>query len=305
MPILETINLVKQFKNIRAVDDLSLSVEKGEIFGFLGPNGAGKSTSIRIILSLIKQTSGEVRLFGEKMTWDRRKPFSRIGALVERPDFYNYLPAYRNLEFFGSISGADTSKKNLWRHLEAVGLAGREKDKVKTYSLGMKQRLGIAQALLHDPDLIILDEPTNGLDPQGMHEVRELIRSLAVDLGKTVFLSSHILAEVESIATSMAIINKGKTAVQGKVQELLEQGGHKVLFRVSDPQLAIEALSGSRIPESDYKMEEGNLKILIGKSDIAYVIDLMRMNGVEIFEIRPSRTLEEYFLKVTKGETVG
>jgi len=301
MAVLEIDGLVKKFKNTTAVDKLSLSVEKGEVYGFLGPNGAGKSTTIRIILSLIQPTSGSVSIFGKKMKWGDRQPFKNIGALVEKPDFYNYLSAYHNLKFFGSISGADVSKTNLYCQLDKVGLSGREKGKVKTYSLGMKQRLGIAQALLHDPELIILDEPTNGLDPQGMQEVRELIKKLSSEEGKTVFLSSHILAEVESIATSMAIINKGKTVVQGRVQDLLEQGGHKVVFRVSDNAAAIEALTGSKIQQDKFSLEEGLLKLLINRDEVGYVIDLMRMNQIDIFEIKPSKTLEEYFLSVTGG----
>jgi ABC-type multidrug transport system ATPase subunit len=302
MPVLEIDNLVKEFRNLKAVDNLSLSVEKGEIYGFLGPNGAGKSTSIRIILSLIKPTSGSIALFGKKLRWGDRDPFGKIGALVERPDFYNYLPAFRNLEFFGAISNADVSKENLFRQLKTVGLEGREKDKVKTYSLGMKQRLGIAQALLHDPEFIILDEPTNGLDPQGMHEMRELIKSLSRDHGKTVFLSSHILAEVESIASSMAIINKGKTLVQGKVQSLLDRGSNKILMRVSSLPESIEALQGSRLESDKFGLHEDYLQLLIPKGDISYVVDLLRMHNIDIYEIKSSRSLEAYFLDVTKGK---
>ncbi|GAB5465417.1 MAG: ABC transporter ATP-binding protein [Candidatus Kapaibacteriales bacterium] len=302
MSVLRIENLVKKFgRDFIAVDNLSLTVEKGEVYGFLGPNGAGKSTTIRIILSLIKQTSGKIFLFDKEMKWGSREPFKRIGALVERPDFYNYLPAIRNLEFFGSLSGADTRKKNLYEMLDMVGLNGREKDKVKTYSLGMKQRLGIAQALLHNPDLIILDEPTNGLDPQGMHEIRELIKRLSRDEGKTVFLSSHILAEVESIATSMAIINKGKTAVQGKVSELLTMGGFKAAITVSDAIEAETLLKESKIEDKNIKRDGSKLEVKIEKSELDYVVDLLRMNGISVFEIKPSKTLEDYFLSVTQG----
>ncbi|MCX6146267.1 MAG: ABC transporter ATP-binding protein, partial [Candidatus Kapabacteria bacterium] len=208
--IIQIINLTKRFNKFTAVDDLSLTVNKGGIFGFLGPNGAGKSTTIRMMLTLIEPSAGSIEFFGKKVSKTERNVFPKIGALVEKPDFYLYLSAYRNLEFFGSISGADVSKKSIMKMLETVGLADRAFSKVKTYSLGMKQRLGLAQALIHNPELIILDEPTNGLDPQGMKEVKDLLIHLANNEGKTIFLSSHILREVETMATSMAIINNGK-----------------------------------------------------------------------------------------------
>ena len=225
--IIEIKNLSK-FKEVKAVDELSLSVYRGDIFGFLGPNGAGKSTTIRMLLSLVVPTEGEIKLFGKSLKKDRISILKNIGAIVEKPDFYGYMSAYKNLEILGRLSQTDISKKRILEVLEFVGLEKRYKSKVKTFSHGMKQRLGLAQALLHNPELIILDEPTTGLDPQGMKEIRELIIHLSKDENKTIFLSSHILSEVEIVATRMIILNKGKKVVEGSVAELLNRDELKV-----------------------------------------------------------------------------
>ena len=173
--IIEIKNLSKSFKELKAVNNLSLNVFKGDVFGFLGPNGAGKSTTIRMLLSLINPTSGDIKIFGKPLKEKRLEILKKIGAIVEKPDFYSFLSAYKNLEILGRLSETDVSRKRIMELLELVGLEKRFKSKVKTFSHGMKQRLGIAQALLHDPELIILDEPTTGLDPQGMKEIRDLI----------------------------------------------------------------------------------------------------------------------------------
>lgn len=220
-PIIEIRGLRKNYGSFTAVDGLDLTVYHGDIYGFLGPNGAGKSTTIRMILSLVKPSAGSITVFGKPLSTHRAEILRKIGCIVERPDFYNYLSAYRNLELLGRLSGADVSKQNIYRMLDMVGLGSRATSKVKTFSHGMKQRLGIAQALIHNPDLVILDEPTTGLDPHGMVDVRDLIVSLAHDHGKTIVLSSHILPEVEHIATRMIIINKGKTVVEGAVADVL------------------------------------------------------------------------------------
>src|SRR5690606_37071272 len=203
--VIEVKNLSKKFKDLKAVDNLNLTVYKGDVFGFLGPNGAGKSTTIRMLLSLISPTNGEIKIFNKPLRQNRREILKRVGAIVEKPDFYGYLSAYKNLEILGRLSGTDTSRKKIMDMLELVGLDKRYRSKVKTFSHGMKQRLGIAQALLHDPDLIILDEPTTGLDPQGMKEIRDLIMFLIREKGKTIFLSSHILYEVEHDSNRMII----------------------------------------------------------------------------------------------------
>jgi ABC-type multidrug transport system ATPase subunit len=299
---IEINNLSKSFKKFKAVDNLSLQVNYGGIYGFLGPNGAGKSTTIRMMLSLIKPDAGSISFFGEKLQDSGRKAFKRIGALVEKPDFYMYLSAIRNLKYFGSLSGADTSNKNLQRILDMVSLGDRGKSKVKTYSLGMKQRLGIAQALLHNPDILIFDEPTNGLDPIGMKEVRELLLRLAYDEGKTIFLSSHILKEVESIATDMAIINKGKTIVQGKTQELLHQGDLKVTFDFVEVDKAKNYIELTSLADKILEIKESIITISMKRPDIAPIIKQFSDNDLLLNSVIPMYSLEDYFLEITQED---
>jgi ABC-2 type transport system ATP-binding protein len=229
-PIIELRGLRKHYGKFVAVDGLDLTVYRGDVYGFLGPNGAGKSTTIRMMLSLVKPTAGSIHIFGKPLAEHRAEILRRIGSIVERPDFYNYLSARRNMELLGRLSGANVGKANILRVLDMVGLASRAESKVKTFSHGMKQRLGIAQALLHEPDLIVLDEPTTGLDPHGMVDVRNIILSLARDHNKTVVLSSHILPEVELTATRMVIINKGKAIVEGAVADVVQDGNLEEFF---------------------------------------------------------------------------
>lgn len=298
-------NLNKSFKNFHAVNDLSLQVEEGEIYGFLGPNGAGKSTTIRMMLSLIKQDSGTISFFGEELTPKNRNIFRNIGALVEKPDFYLYLSAYRNLQLFGEMSGVEITKTKIYDILELVGLGGRVKDKVKTYSLGMKQRLGLAQALIHNPKIIILDEPTNGLDPQGMKEIKDLLIDLSTNQKKTIFLSSHILREVETMATSMAIINNGKTLVQGKVKELLDNGLNSVTVKIREKSNLTELLTELSNQLKLNSKEEYNgyaeLVFELSNEEIPQMVNLLVTNGCEIMSVSPVKSLEEYFLKLTGG----
>lgn len=229
-PVIEIRDLHKSYRHIHAVDGINLTVYQGDIYGFLGPNGAGKSTTIRMILSLVRPTSGTIHIFGKPLSTHREWILSKIGNIVERPDFYNYLSARKNLELLGKLSRADVTRASIYRVLEKVGLASRAESKVKTFSHGMKQRLGIAQALLHNPELIVLDEPTTGLDPQGMVDIRNIILSLAHDHGKTVVLSSHILSEIEQTANRMIIINNGKVKVEGAVSDLVADRGLEDLF---------------------------------------------------------------------------
>jgi ABC-type multidrug transport system ATPase subunit len=208
--ILEINHLSKKYKDINAVDDLSFSVNSGDVYGFLGQNGAGKSTTIRMMLTLIEPTSGEIKIYGKSLNENRHEILSNIGAVIERPDLYKYLTAYENLKLFAKMSNINVTHKLLMDQLDMVGLADRSESKVKTYSQGMKQRLGIGIALVHNPDLIVLDEPTNGLDPQGIADIRHLIIKLSTEMGKTVVVSSHLLSEIELIANRMIVIHKGK-----------------------------------------------------------------------------------------------
>ena len=299
-PIIEIKDLSKSFGSFKAVDNISLTVNQGDIYGFLGPNGAGKSTTIRMMMSLIQPSSGYINIFGMPLSQHRISIARRIGAIVEKPDFYLYLTAAKNLEFLGKLSGADVSKKSIDAILDTVGLLDRASSKVKTFSYGMKQRLGIAQALLHNPDLIVLDEPTNGLDPVGVKEIRELILSLSREQNKTIFLSSHILSEVEIIATNMVIINKGCTIVEGNVQELLNKGLLKVNFTVDKPKQALECLNTSRFNSSNIVITDTAITIETEQSFISDINSLLVENDIKVEGIQSTRSLEEYFLSITK-----
>lgn len=298
--IIEVSGLTKVYKELTAVNNLTLNVYKGDVFGFLGPNGAGKSTTIRMLLSLIRPTSGTIKIFGLPLLTHRNDILRRIGAIVEKPDFYGYMTAYRNLEILGSISGCDTSKKRIMEILELVGLEKRYKSKVKTYSHGMKQRLGIAQALLHNPDLIILDEPTTGLDPQGMKEIRDLIIHLSRDQKKTIFLSSHILYEVELVANRMVILNKGTTIIEGAVQDLLDATHLNVTFEVDDVVKAETILKNNFPSVPIDSITTDKILLRSGKEDIALINRAFIENGLSVSEISPKKSLEEYFLKLTE-----
>jgi len=299
--ILQTFHLSKQFKNRMAVEDLNLAIPPGEIFGFLGPNGAGKSTTIRMVLSLITPTTGRVELFGKSLHHHRREVLSRVGGLVESGDFYLYLSATQNLQIIGTLLGGVT-RGAVEEVLDIAGLADRARDKVKTYSHGMKQRLGIAQALLGTPEFIVLDEPTTGLDPQGIKEVRQLIRRLSGERGITVFLSSHLLSEIEQTATSMAIINKGRLVVQGKVHDLLHSGDTTVKVDAYPDDRAVEIIRGLPFVKS---LEQGDrfLRVVMPLERTGTLAAALVESGVEIRALVPQRSLEEYFLSITEGVT--
>ncbi len=301
--ILFTKNLGKQYKNRWAAQDINLEVRRGDVFGFLGPNGAGKSTTIRMILSLIKPTTGSVELFGHKLTTHRELALQNVAGIVEKPDFYLYLTAYRNMEIAGSLTlGKSPDRKKIMETLELVGLSERALDKVKTYSHGMKQRLGIAQALLCDPQLIMLDEPTSGLDPQGMKEVRELITRLSKEQGITVFLSSHLLNEVEQVATRMAIINKSKMIVQGSVEELLKVHANKILFNVEPKKKSLSVLKKIKTVVEPTMTDGGIIATVESKHVPSVVAELVNAE-CKVFSVEPKHSLEEYFLTVTEEQT--
>ncbi|MFZ5947294.1 MAG: ABC transporter ATP-binding protein [Stygiobacter sp.] len=299
--IIEVKGLNKKYKSIIAVDNLDLNVYRGDVFGFLGPNGAGKSTTIRMLLSLIKPNSGSIKIFGLPLEKNRIEILKKVGAIVEKPDFYLYLNAYKNLEILGKLSGVDTSKKKIMKMLELVGLEKRAYSKVKTFSHGMKQRLGLAQALLHDPELIILDEPTTGLDPQGMKEIRELIVYLSKEKNKTIFLSSHILREVELIATRMIIINKGKAQVEGTVDELLNAEILSVTFEVDEIEKAIDLINNSQWKSILKNTNKNELLFEMKKNEISELNKFFVQNEINVNAVIPVRSLEDYFLKITEG----
>ena len=300
--IIEIKNLTKNFKELRAVNNLSLNVFRGDVFGFLGPNGAGKSTTIRMLLSLIAPSNGDIKIFDKSLKEYRIEILKEIGAIVEKPDFYGYMSAYKNLEILGKISMTDVSRKRIMEVLELVGLDKRYKSKVKTFSHGMKQRLGLAQALLHDPELIILDEPTTGLDPQGMKEIRELILYLSKEKNKTIFLSSHILSEVELVANRMIIINKGTTQVEGYVNDLLNANNLKVTFEVDNAEIAKKVISETQWEKKLEGTAKNNLIFSLRSEEIAALNKLLVENNIAVSSVVPMRSLEEYFLQITEKE---
>ena len=299
--VIEISGLTKRFKDVLAVNELNFTVSRGDVFGFLGPNGAGKSTTIRMILSLISPTSGTIKIFGKTLLENRKEILANVGAIVEKPDFYQYLPAIKNLEILANISGKEVTNKRIFELLELVGLKDRARSKVKTYSHGMKQRLGIAQALLHNPELIVLDEPTTGLDPQGMKEIRDLIIRLSKEENKTIFLSSHILSEIELVANRMIIINKGSKIVEGEVSELLNSSTLKVTFEVEDTAAVIKILEGTRWNRIIESMSEKKFVISIEQNAISVLNKYLVENGVMVNAIIPVRSLEDYFLTITSG----
>lgn len=300
--ILQTRNLGKQYKRRWAVHHLDLEVHRGDVFGFLGPNGAGKSTTIRMLLSLIRPTEGDVVLFGHSLAREREKALQPIGGIVEKPDFYLYLSAYRNLEIVGALNGGVDGKR-IEEVLDLVGLLSRARDKVKTYSHGMKQRLGIAQALLSDPEFVILDEPTSGLDPQGMKEIRDLIRHLASEKQKTVLLSSHLLNEVEIVANRMAVINRGELVTQGGVGDLLEKG-EKVVTVKGQPAEKLQAVL-SRLRGTEAVTVKGDAFLVsMPFEDIPELTRVLVQEGIDVQAIVPRRSLEEYFLSITESGSI-
>jgi len=302
IPVIEVKHLHKKFDDFVAVDDVNFTVNQGDVYGFLGPNGAGKSTTIRMMTTLIKPTSGEIYFFGKSLTTDRKNILSRIGSIIEKPDFYLYLSARKNLRILGELSKADYSNKKIEELLDLVGLLSRADSKVKTYSYGMKQRLGLAQALLHDPDVIILDEPTNGLDPFGMKEIRDLILYLSKEKGKTIFLSSHILSEVEMIANRMVILNKGKVIVEGVVKDLLNSSAMTVTYDVSSSKKAKESLESTQWKDSFLRSTDTTITLTVKSNDVADITKLFVEKSISINSVVPVRSLEEYFISLTSEE---
>jgi ABC-2 type transport system ATP-binding protein len=299
IPILEVKNLSKKFKDFQAVNNLSFTVNKGDVYGFLGPNGAGKSTTIRMILSLIYPSNGDVFLFGNSIKTHRASIMKKVGAIVERPDFYGSLSAKKNLEILAKMQMEEISKNRISETLEWVGLLDRADSKVKTFSQGMKQRLGIAQALIHNPELIILDEPTNGLDPHGMKDIREMIISLNKDYNKTIFLSSHILSEVEILANRMIIINKGEKLVEGNVNEILLSGKQNLTVEVVDVNSAISLITKSEYQQNFKSIEKNKIFLSLERNKVPELNKFLVQNNIDILSITPTRTLEEFFLSLT------
>lgn len=297
--IIQVKNLSRDFGELKAVDQLSFTVNSGEVYGFLGQNGAGKSTTIRMLLTLIQPTEGTIEIMGYNLYEHRKKILRQTGAIIERPDLYKYLTALENLRIFAALSGIRVSAKQLMEKLELVGLSDRAKSKVKTYSQGMKQRLGIAVALVHDPELIILDEPLNGLDPQGIADMRKLILHLSNDLGKTVFVSSHLLGEMELIADSMLIISKGRKVAEGRKDELLNPVQTEVELITVNNEEAKAVIAKSQWKDKLLLKANGQILLEMDKMQIPELNKMLVENGVSVLSIRPKHSLEDFFLSLT------
>ena len=300
MAILKVENISKHFGNLKAVDELSFEVAAGEVFGFLGQNGSGKSTTIRILLSLIHPTSGTIELFGKSLQKERNQILEQVGAIIERPDLYPYLSAREHLQLFAKVRKQKINANAIEDTLDKVGLLDRAKDKVQTFSLGMKQRLGIAIALVHNPQLIILDEPTNGLDPQGIADIRKLIQDLAKE-GKTILVSSHLLAEIEQVATQILIIHKGKKVVAGSTQALLDPQMKIVQLKTLDDQLALQVLQTSSFSQYLLKRNHG-LFLKMPTQEIPKLNASLIAAAVPIIGIEAKNSLEDYFLHITSNQ---
>ncbi|EMB92227.1 ABC transporter ATP-binding protein [Streptococcus mutans] len=294
--IIETKQLSKNFSGEAAVNQLSIHVRKNEIYGFLGPNGAGKSTAMKMLLGLLQPTHGSIRLFDKNFDSNQIALLSSVGSLIEEPSYYANLTGYENLEIIQRL--LKLPKENIDKVLKIVKLYEQKDKLVKNYSLGMKQRLGIALAIIKFPKLLILDEPTNGLDPAGIQEIRELIKSLPQKYDMTVIISSHILSEIEQMATTVGIINKGKLLFEGQLTELEED--EKYLFETSD-----DALAEQLLMRKGFELEENQSIVLkdYNKANIAAAVKVLVANDIDIYQVRMVRkSLEEVFLDMTGRE---
>jgi ABC-2 type transport system ATP-binding protein len=298
--VIETSGLTKRFGERIAVNHADLQVPAGVAFGFLGPNGAGKTTLIRVLLGLTAASEGEMQILGMPVPARRAEALARVGAIVEEPRFHGHLTGRENLRIAAACRDAGAESR-IGPSLERVGLTDRADERVKSYSMGMRQRLGIARCLLADPELLILDEPTNGLDPAGIIEFREFVRSIVED-GRTVFLSSHLLDEVEKICDMAAIVDHGKILMAGTVAEIASGGQPTISLGVDDPTLAERVLLDHPAVAESGEIA-GGLRLVLSDSSNAAVADITRRlvdAGVGVYRVEPARvTLEERFLEVT------
>ncbi len=302
-PALEASHISKRFGEVQAVKDLSLKVNEGDVYGFIGPNGAGKTTSIRMMLGLIEPSAGEARIFGIGVKKRFREAIRNVGALVEGPAFYPYMSGRRNLRLFGRLSGG-VDEGRIQETLELVGLGRRGDHKVKGYSQGMRQRLGIGLALMHKPRLLILDEPTNGLDPQGMREVRNLIRRIRSEEGTTILLSSHLLGEMELICDRIGIIYRGQIIKEGGMDDLIGSGADVVVIRVGpgEDEKCLGILKDRFKIEAE-AVRKGAIEFARNEQELFPVNKALIEAGLSVESISSRRrSLEEYFVELT-GES--
>ncbi|MGO4529692.1 ABC transporter ATP-binding protein [Paenibacillus sp. 2TAF8] len=299
-PVVRLQGVSKIISSRSLVSDLTLDISPGQVFGFLGPNGAGKTTTIRMMVGLMSISKGDIFISGHSVKNEFEQAISQVGAIVENPEMYKFLTGYQNLVHFARMSPGVT-KERIAETIERVGLTARIHDKVKTYSLGMRQRLGVAQAILHRPKLLVLDEPTNGLDPQGIRELRDYLRLLTHEEGITVFVSSHLLSEMELMCDTVAIIQNGKLIDVRNLRD--EQGSDaliEVAFEVNAVERAVELLG-------EEATVQGNVVVLsLSREQIPEVNAKLVREGVQVYGIRSvTRTLEDQFLQVTGGGGIG
>lgn len=302
LPVVQFQHATKKIGRKTIVDDLSFDIPPGEIFGFLGPNGAGKTTTIRMMVGLIKISRGDIFIKGHSITRDFNKAIRHVGAIVENPDLYKYLTGYQNLKHYARMIPG-VAQARIEEMAEIVGLKGRIHDKVKTYSLGMRQRLGIAQALLHRPSLLILDEPTNGLDPAGIHELRNDLIRLAREEGVAVFVSSHLLSEMELMCDRVGVMQNGKLVRIQSIRDFVRNSGSSHVCITVEPsqveqaQRWIATLDKAALPAK----QPGQLLIPLNKDEVPAVNKLLMQAGVQVYSIQvQERTLEEQFLEITE-----
>ncbi|WP_342554652.1 ABC transporter ATP-binding protein [Paenibacillus sp. FSL R7-0652] len=299
-PVVRLQGVSKIISSRSLVSDLTLDISPGQVFGFLGPNGAGKTTTIRMMVGLMSISKGDILISGHSVKNEFEKAISQVGAIVENPEMYKFLTGYQNLVHFARMSPGVT-KERITETIERVGLTARIHDKVKTYSLGMRQRLGVAQAILHRPKLLVLDEPTNGLDPQGIRELRDYLRLLTHEEGITVFVSSHLLSEMELMCDTVAIIQNGKLIDVRNLRD--EQGSDALIevgFEVNEAERAVQLLEGEAVIQ-------GNVIVMsLSREQIPEVNARLVREGVQVYGIRSvTRTLEDQFLQVTGGGGIG
>lgn len=302
---LEVQSLTKRIGKKTIVDDVSFQVEKGEIFGLLGPNGAGKTTIIRMIVSLINRTGGKVMVNGHNLDDSFKEAMSEIGAIVENPEFYKYMSGLKNIRHYERMAVKEISEERRSEVIKLVGLEDAIHQKVKTYSLGMRQRLGVAQSLLHSPSLLILDEPTNGLDPQGIREFRDYLRELA-NQGISVLVSSHLLSEMQLMCDRFAIIEKGKLIHISSINESIEESEkitREVLFEVSDSSQAAILIKENGLYFGAIEVKDEQLKLHIDREKTMKINHLLVSNGIGVYGIASHKaTLEDRFLELTNKE---
>ncbi len=305
-PVVQIINVSKKIRNKTIIDQLSFDVPKGEVFGFLGPNGAGKTTTIRMMVGLMSMTEGDIIINGDSVTKNFEKAMVHVGAIVENPEMYKFLSGYHNLVHFARMTPGVT-KERIQEVITLVGLENRIHEKVKTYSLGMRQRLGVAQALLHKPTLLILDEPTNGLDPAGIRELRDYLRKLAREEGISVVVSSHLLSEMELMCDRIAIIQAGNLIDVRLIKEFVNESEDSLLsimFEVDQPLIAkVEIIK--HFPNATIALHTDGIEVSIERDFIPEVNAQLVQSGIRVFGIKNvAKTLEDKFLEMTRSEQI-